>query len=90
MSNERCPLERAVENALTAAREHFTCEPHEGQRLDFHLTERDVFIEVKAWHTPRISDQMASQRNVIALQGPEAVAFFCAALVMCSRPMEEV
>lgn len=77
---ERCPLEQAVENALVAAGERFTCEPHEGQRLDFHLTERNVFIEVKAWHSPRISDQMASERNVIALQGPEAVTFFCSAL----------
>lgn len=74
---DRCPLEQAVEEALTAAGEHFTCERESSdQRLDFHLTERNVFIEVKAWHTPRISDQMASERNVIALQGPEAVAWF--------------
>lgn len=46
------------------------------ENLDFHLPDLGVFIEVKAMHTPRISDQMTRAANVIALQGEAAVRFF--------------
>lgn len=44
--------------------------------LDFYLIDYDVHIEVKRFHTSRISEQMSRAPNVIALQGIEAVKLF--------------
>jgi hypothetical protein len=46
------------------------------QRLDFYLPEYDVYIEVKQYHTDRVSQQLASQENVILIQGKKAMKFF--------------
>lgn len=65
------PMERMIRHALLHAEEPF----HDDQRLDFWLPNRGVYIEVKQFHSPRIADQMASQPEVIAVQGRKAVAF---------------
>lgn len=72
------PLERIVERALQRAKIRYVPD-RDGkvpENLDFHLPDLGVFVEVKAMHTPRISDQMARAPNVIALQGEAAVRFF--------------
>jgi transcriptional regulator with XRE-family HTH domain len=76
------PLERMVEEALQRAGIRYVTD-HGGanaSRLDFHLPDHGVDIEVKRFHTDRIAEQMARAPNVIALQGLEAVRFFCAAV----------
>lgn len=42
-------------------------------QLDFDCGK--VFIEVKQFHTPRVSEQMARAPNVIAFQGIESIRF---------------
>lgn len=44
--------------------------------LDFYLPEMDVYIEVKQFHSARISRQMAQAPNVIAIQGRDAAHVF--------------
>lgn len=48
--------------------------------MDFHLTDYGIHIEVKQFHSPRISDQMARAPNVIAVQGRAAVEFLAGLL----------
>ena len=86
MSLISCPLELEVHHALTAAGIAFTHESDGdpiNQRLDFHLTDFNIHIEVKGGHSPRIADQMSRSPNVIALQGVQAVALFVAMLGKC-------
>ncbi len=82
MKRERSdPLERKVAKALEAVGVPFTTpdERREPTGLDFRLP-NGVEIEVKAMHTERSAKQLAAHRNVILLQGPDAVSVFCAAL----------
>lgn len=76
----RCadPIERIVEQALIDAGIRYVVEgdnaaPH---RLDFHLPDQDVAIEVKQMHTDRIARQMATHPDVIAIQGRGAALLF--------------
>jgi hypothetical protein len=70
-------LEAMVAAALTDNGIEFIHESqNKDQGLDFFLPLFDVYIEIKQYHSERISRQMASQNNVIALQGTKAVNFF--------------
>lgn len=73
------PLEQMVERALIRAGIPFESDRDGKGRynLDFYLPEQDVSIEVKRYHTPRISEQMSRATNIIALQGEASVRFFC-------------
>lgn len=51
-----------------------------GQQLDFYLPTFDVYIEVKQFHADRISKQMATHENVIAIQGRKSVNIFVSLL----------
>lgn len=68
------PMERMIAEALDAAGISYTC----GPRLDFHLPDHDVWIEVKQFHSDRIAAQMATQPNVIVAQGRVAVGTLAA------------
>lgn len=68
------PMEKIIERALLGGGHRYERGESTGA-LDFHLTDRGVYIEVKQFHSDRISRQMASQKNVIAVQGEEAVRF---------------
>jgi hypothetical protein len=72
----RDPIEAIVEDALRDADISYT-QTHP-TRLDFHLPDHDLFIEVKQFHSPRIADQMSRAPNVIAIQGRMAAEFFAA------------
>lgn len=74
----RDPLERAVEKALIRAKIPFTTpdERRDKTGLDFRLP-NGVEIEVTFAFTERKVRQCASARNVILLQGPDAVRVFC-------------
>lgn len=70
------PLEREIAEALEKAGITFLTDfgGENPTGLDFGL-ESGIEIEVKAWHSPRIAEQMSRARNVIAVQGPDAVAW---------------
>jgi len=69
------PLEANIADALLSAGIRFDHEASHNQshRLDFHLWETGVAIEIKRFHSERISDQMSRTENVIVAQGKEAV-----------------
>jgi hypothetical protein len=53
--------------------------------LDFYLPWSDVSIEVKQFHSARISKQMARAENVIAIQGRGAAELFAQIIVSALR-----
>lgn len=67
------PMESMIQKALEATQEPFLLERQNEPALDFYLPRRDVYIEVKQFHSPRIADQMARAPNIIAAQGKLAV-----------------
>lgn len=70
-------LEENIGLALDSANIEFVHESeNHAQVLDFYLPKQDVYIEVKQFHAQRISRQMESAENVIALQGKKSVDFF--------------
>ena len=77
------PVEKIIADALGNIPFTMEGEPdHPEGSLDFYVPSWGVFIEVKRFHSPRISDQMSRQPNVIAIQGvPSAIAF--AELLRC-------
>lgn len=48
--------------------------------LDFFLPGLDVYVEVKQFHSPRISEQMSRKPNVIVIQGMGAMEAFATLL----------
>lgn len=78
------PLERRVASALSDAGIAYVHEMQDQQRtgLDFYLPESGVYVEVKRFHSDRISKQTARAENIIVLQGEQAVDLFCNALQM--------
>ena len=71
------PMEKIVREALDAANIFFVEEEDErALGLDFYLPIVGVHIEVKQFHSERISEQMSRAPNVIAIQGIEAARLF--------------
>jgi hypothetical protein len=69
-------LEKKVAEALDEVGIDFIHESeNKEQILDFYLPLFNVFIEIKQYHTDRISKQMASKENIIAVQGSKSVDF---------------
>jgi hypothetical protein len=80
------PIERIVSDALCSAGYAFESPAFldEGRTsLDFKVG--DVFIECKAYHSDRISKQMARAENVIAIQGRAAAEWFSEAIAAAIR-----
>jgi len=79
-------LEKKLASALDEAGIEFIYETEsKEQGLDFYLPEFDVYIEVKQYHADRISRQMKSKDNVIALQGKKSVDLFVTMLLRSSK-----
>jgi hypothetical protein len=74
MKRESSVLETKIADALTSAGIKFITEQPPAN-LDFYLPEFDIYIEVKAFHSDRIAEQMSRVGNVIAVQGVEAAKF---------------
>ena len=72
------PLEQAVADALDLKGIKWLHEDEKGNeaRLDFYLPDSGVYIEVKQAYTPRANAQLKRARNVILIQGIEAVELF--------------
>ena len=71
------PMEQIIKDALIASERPFITDYGGGNPsgLDFRLVKLGIEIEVKRFHSPRISAQMAKADNVIAAQGEDAVRF---------------
>jgi hypothetical protein len=65
-------LEEYIARALDDAGITYTTH----QRLDFYLPAYGVYIEVKQYHSPRADAQLASQEDIILLQGKKSVDLF--------------
>tara|TARA_E500000318_G_scaffold109851_1_gene123819 strand:- start:1359 stop:1601 length:243 start_codon:yes stop_codon:yes gene_type:complete len=76
------PIERIVADGLTSADIEFVVDGEDDRckGLDFYLPAHDVHIEVKQFHTDRVSEQMARAENVIVIQGKRAAETFAALL----------
>lgn len=75
--SKKCLAEEVVRKALyTSGLGFVTQEDHRAKGLDFYLPIFDIHIEVKRFHSDRISEQMSRSENVIAIQGLEAANFF--------------
>lgn len=81
-------LEKKVAEALDEVGIEFVHESeNKEQVLDFYLPFFDVFIEVKQFHTDRISRQMSSKDNVIAVQGIKSVNLLVTMLLRSKRTL---
>lgn len=76
------PMENIIEAALIDAGIAYETDYGGGTShgLDFHLTDFDIAIEVKRFHSDRIGGQMKRAPNVIVAQGDEAVRFLASCL----------
>lgn len=68
------PVEQLIADALTDQKVRF--DHDNDQHLDFYLIDYDVYIEVKQYHSARITKQMARVDNVIVIQGMKAAKTF--------------
>lgn len=67
------PMEKLIRDALIDIGEPFIEENKNLANLDFYLPRINIYIEVKQFHSKRISNQMERASNVIVAQGKEAV-----------------
>ena len=72
------PMERIIEKALISIGEIYQVGHENEHDLDFYLPYRDIYIEVKQFHSDRISKQTAKVDNIIVLQGVKACELFAA------------
>lgn len=73
------PMERLIFDALVERKIQFTTDfgGNNPSGLDFRLA-NGVEIEVKRFHSPRISEQMQRAQNVIVAQGEDACKMLAA------------
>ncbi len=74
------PIENIVENALLEAGIKFTREHSNDAKLDFYLTDFNLYIECKAYHSDRANKQLARAENIILVQGKQSALFFASIL----------
>lgn len=77
------PMEYLIETALLEVGIVYEKEGQlkgKHQRLDFYLPNKDLYIEVKRFHSPRAAEQLAHADNVILAQGRPAVEFLADAI----------
>lgn len=69
------PMEQIIERALVKAGVRFTTDMggENAHNLDFHLTDYNIAIEVKRFHSDRIYSQMDRHENILVAQGKPAV-----------------
>lgn len=85
------PMEHMIETALCEAGVRYVKDGQaETYALDFFLPDLGIYLEVKRFHSDRIGVQMARVRNVIAIQGEDAVKAFCALLTSLPPPRPHV
>ena len=83
------PIEAIVFDALTRAGIPFVM-GRQAKGLDFLMTESDVYIECKQFHTPRTAEQMARVGNVIVIQGRGAATAFARMIAGSADELEKL
>ena len=79
-------MERLIAEALQDAGEPYLHEVPTGNRaIDFYLPNRDIYIEVKRFHSDRLDAQMSVCENIIAVQGKPAVQMLARLLRSMNR-----
>jgi hypothetical protein len=69
-------LEREISKLLDTMKINYIHESmNNGSSLDFYLSDFNVYIEVKRFHTERSLRQLASRDNIILVQGKGSVEF---------------
>jgi len=86
------PMERLTGDALRGAGIAFITdhEPESPARLDFYLPSEDLHIEVKRFHSDRVTEQLTRAENVVLLQGKGAVRFFAGIVAGLPPPAASV
>lgn len=72
-------LEKQLADALAEANIDFVHESEKGNQnkgIDFFLPAPKIYIEVKQYHSDRISNQMSKHEETIAIQGKAALNYF--------------
>lgn len=70
-------LEKSLADFLASKDIGFVHESqNKDQILDFYLPGFGIYIEVKQYHAERVAKQLASQEEVILIQGKKALDFF--------------
>ena len=71
------PIEGIVGSALSVRGVRYVCDGDgDTKALDFYLPDFGVYIEVKQFHTERVSEQMTRDPNIIVIQGRAAAEAF--------------
>lgn len=71
------PIERIIADALDARGITYLRDgTADTNGLDFQLCASGIYIECKAYHTDRTSEQMSRVENVIVIQGRHAAETF--------------
>ena len=71
------PIERMLAEGLDRAGVRYVREPHPlTRRLDFYLTDFQVWVEAKQFFTERVLDQLQRADDVILIQGRRAAQTF--------------
>jgi hypothetical protein len=71
------PVETLLERGFDAAGILYRrADTKKGRHIDFFLPELDIYVEVKRYHTPRTTEQMARVPDIIVIQGMKAAATF--------------
>lgn len=80
------PCEFLIRNALAIAGYDFQENVKvDDRQIDFYIPDLDLYIEVKQYHSDRISSQMSKVQNIIAVQGLAACQQF-AEILKKGRP----
>ncbi len=77
------PIEAIVAHALDGRNIQYVMDGEESRSprnrgLDFYLPDCDIHIEVKAFHSDRIAQQLSRTSNCIVIQGKQAALAFAA------------
>jgi hypothetical protein len=81
------PLEKSLALAFDDAGVEYVHESEQGNHnngIDFYLPKYGVYVEVKQYHSDRVSEQLKRHEEVIVIQGKASVNYF--ALLVKNNP----
>ena len=90
-----CPLEKKFVSLLEESGIAYTRPENDARdptNLDFHLTDFNIYVEVKQFHTPRIADQLErvpERSSALVLVGPKSVEAFVSLVTILAASQPE-
>lgn len=80
------PIERSIALALSSAGVRFEHDSSgKTKGLDFYLPDYNLYIECKAFGTPRTEEQLKRSENIIVVQGKTSASFIAMLLENCNE-----